>query len=91
VVAAYLALLLSKVITAAPATLAHIEPSLPGDSTELRLRQLLESLRSLDSYRSTLQTKIKAEIGANGAEWQEEGNEVLRAIDDLTRLVAESV
>jgi len=47
----------------------------------------MASLRALDTYRSTLQRKLKEETGSVGVEWQEDGNEVKKAIDDMLRLV----
>jgi len=87
VVSAYLALLLSKVVTAAPSTLAEIAPSLPGDTIGLKLDNILTSLRALDGYRSVIQRKCKGSVGTEVAEWQEDGNEVQQAIEDMLRLV----
>lgn len=85
--AAYLALLLSKIIKAAPSILSDINDILPGDDTEAKLGKIITSLRALDVYRSTLQQRLKEETGAEGVEWQEDGNEVKKAIDDISRLV----
>lgn len=87
VVSAYLALLLSKIVTAAPSTLTEIAPSLPGDTIGLKLDNILTSLRALDGYRSVIQRKCKGSVGTEVAEWQEDGNEVQQAIEDMLRLV----
>ena len=86
-IASYLALLLSKIITAVPSSLSEIGDILPGDDTESKLGRIVSSLRALDTYRSTLQRKLKEETGSAGVEWQEDGNEVKKAIDDMLRLV----
>jgi hypothetical protein len=78
---------LSKIITAVPSTLSDIEHILPGDDTESKLGRILISLRALDGYRSVLQRKLKGESGMEGVEWQGDGNEVKKAIDDILRLV----
>lgn len=85
--AAYLALLLSRVITAVPSTFMSINHLLPGDDTQLKLGKLITSLRALDGYRSILQRKLNEETGIEGVEWQEDGNEVKKAIDDMLKLV----
>jgi hypothetical protein len=87
VVSAYLALLLSKIITASPSTLTDIAQSLPGDSIQLKLENIITSLRALDGYRSVIQRKWKDQVGTEVAEWQEDGNEVQKAIEDMLRLV----
>jgi hypothetical protein len=87
VVASYLALLLSKIITAVPSALSEISDALPGDDTESKLGRIVGSLRALDTYRSTLQRTLKEETGTEGVEWQEDGNEVKKAIDDMLGLV----
>ena len=83
----YLALLLSKIITAVPPSLSEICDILPGDDTQSKLGRIMSSLRALDTYRSMLQRKLKEETGSAGVEWQEDGNEVKTAIDDMLRLV----
>jgi hypothetical protein len=87
VMAAYVALLLAKIVTAVPEVVNSILSHLPGHDTSTKLSNMLQSLRELDGYRSTLHRGLKDLTGLQADDIQDGANEVQGAMEDLGRLV----
>lgn len=90
IVGAYLALLLTKMITSATGDKELIIGPLPGDTRLQKLQSLSSSLDDLESFRALLDRRVKDMVNVEDDGWQDDQGVVRQAIADLSNLVEEA-